>query len=145
MFAITPVTEADYQQWLVLWAGYLGFYQTSLSEEVTATTFKRILDGQIQAAIAKDESGKCIGLVHWITHRSSWSVEQVCYLEDLFVANEYRKQGVGEALIGTVKNWAKSQGLTKVYWLTAETNFQARSLYDQLAKQTGFIQYEVEI
>lgn len=145
MFEIVPLTRADYQSWLALWDGYLEFYETSLTKEVTEATFSRILDGEILGAIAKDEAGNCIGLVHWIRHRSTWSASEVCYLEDLYVAEAYRGQGVGEALIEEVKGWAKSEGLTKVYWLTAETNRRARTLYDRVAKATGFIQYEVEI
>jgi GNAT superfamily N-acetyltransferase len=145
MFKIVPVTKADYEQWLGLWRGYLDFYETKLNPEVTATTFDRILAGEIHGAVAKDELGNCLGLVHWLTHNSTWAKAEVCYLEDLFVAELARGEGFGEALIEHVKTWAKSNNLNKVYWLTAETNTRARRLYDQIASRTGFIHYEIPI
>jgi hypothetical protein len=32
-----------------------------------------------------------------------------------------------------------------VYWLTAEGNATARSLYDRVATHTGFVHYEIEL
>ena len=32
-------------------------------------------------------------------------------------------------------------GASRVYWLTHETNTDARALYDKLAERSGFIQY----
>lgn len=145
MFEIVPVTRADYEKWLVLWQGYLDFYEASLTGAVTAATFDRIIAGEIHGAVAKDDQGNCLGLVHWLTHNSTWSQAEVCYLEDLFVADGARGQGLGEALIEHVKTWAKSNNLNKVYWLTAETNSRARALYDQVAERTGFIHYEISI
>lgn len=144
MFEIKPVSEADYAQWLELWQGYLAFYETELSQEVTETTFARILASDIQGAIAKDESGRAVGIAHWLTHLDTWSIENACYLEDLFVAENARGAGIGQSLIEHVQRWARSEGITRVYWLTAETNSRARALYDRVAKRTGFIHYEIK-
>jgi GNAT superfamily N-acetyltransferase len=79
--------------------------------------------------------------VHYLFHRSCWSVGDYCYLQDLFVAEEARKLGLGRALIEAVEKEARSAGASRVYWLTHETNEVARALYDQLAERPGFIQY----
>ena len=143
MFELVPITKADYQAWRTLWDGYLEFYQADISEEITKETFERILSGGIHGRLAKTESGEAVGLVHWLTHKSTWSIPEVCYLEDLFVAKSARGQGIGKALIENVFHWAKENGSNKVYWLTAETNLTARKLYDQIATRTGFIHYEI--
>jgi hypothetical protein len=44
-------------------------------------------------------------------------------------------------LIEAVVARARAAGASRVYWLTHETNATARSLYDQLADRSGFIQY----
>ena len=143
MFELSPIAKEDYPQWLQLWEGYLKFYKAELSEEITENTFNRILTGEIHGVIAKNQSGKALGIVHWLTHNSTWSVEPVCYLEDLFVDPDSRMSGIGRKLIHHVEDWATSAGINKVYWLTAETNETARALYDKLANRTGFIHYEI--
>jgi GNAT superfamily N-acetyltransferase len=82
-----------------------------------------------------------VSIVHFLFHRSCWSVGNYCYLQDLFVAKEARGRGVGRALIEAVESDARAAGASRVYWLTKEDNFAARALYNTLADRSGFIQY----
>ena len=52
-----------------------------------------------------------------------------------------RGQGIGRALIEAVYAHAKKAGSERVYWMTHESNAQARTLYDKIADRSGFIQY----
>lgn len=128
-----------------MWDAYLAFYRESLPAEATESTFARLTDaaGDIHGAVAWDEAGRAVGFVHWLEHPSTWSTSGYCYLEDLFVAPDGRRGGVGKALIDHVVAWAADRGREKVYWLTAEDNATARSLYDRVAHRTGFVHYEV--
>ena len=85
--------------------------------------------------------GKLFGIVHYLFHRSTWTIGNYCYLQDLFVADEARGLGLGRALIEAVYRKAREAGASRVHWLTHETNAQARALYDTLADRPGFIQY----
>jgi GNAT superfamily N-acetyltransferase len=140
---LETIAEGDYPEWLELWQGYLEFYETQLDPAITANTFQRIIDAEIHGVLAKNEAGQAIGLVHCLEHYSTWSFEKVCYLEDLYVTPSSRGEGVGEALISHVVDWAKRNDFSKIYWLTKESNTIARKLYDKVANQTGFIQYEI--
>jgi GNAT superfamily N-acetyltransferase len=62
-------------------------------------------------------------------------------LQDLFVADDVRKLGLGRALIEAVEQVARATGASRVYWLTHESNAVARALYDKLSESHGFIQY----
>lgn len=94
------------------------------------------------ALVAEDnETHKLIGLVHCVIHRGTWAIGNFCYLEDLFTALAARKRGVGRALIEAVYARADEMRCERVYWLTHEGNETARRLYDQVAKNLGFIQY----
>ncbi|MEO0914369.1 MAG: GNAT family N-acetyltransferase, partial [Pseudomonadota bacterium] len=83
-----------------------------------------------------------IGLVHFITHRHGWSIEDVVYLQDLYVSPEARGTGAGRALIEAVYEAADAQGTPSVYWLTQDFNSDARKLYDRVADVTPFIKYQ---
>ena len=85
--------------------------------------------------------GRLCGIVHYLFHRSCWTIGDYCYLQDLYVAEEARNLGLGRALIAAVEDKARAAGASRVYWLTHETNAVARSLYDKLADRSGFIQY----
>ncbi|MGV9826297.1 MULTISPECIES: GNAT family N-acetyltransferase [unclassified Gordonia (in: high G+C Gram-positive bacteria)] len=143
---IAPLTDADRGDWEPLWAGYLEFYEHTLSDEQTASTYARILDPDVAmyGAIARDDDGRAVGIVHWLTHASTWSDDPYVYLEDLFVAGDVRGTGTGRALIDHVVGWARAQGLPKVYWQTAYTNERARRLYDLVAAN-DFIVYEIDL
>ena len=146
MTSIQPIGPEDIDEWSELWDGYLTFYESELPAEVTAETFRRITaDDGVHGAIARDGDGKAIGLVHWLTHPSTWSVSGYCYLEDLFVDPDTRGAGTGAALIAHVRTWAEQEGCEKVYWLTQEGNATARRLYDRVASRTGFTHYEIEL
>ena len=147
MVAIHAISASERSEWLELWSGYLAFYEVTLDDATTASTFSRITqaDSDVHGAIALDSDGKAIGIVHWLTHPSTWTQGDYCYLEDLFVAPEARGAGAGKALIEHVRAWAREHGSAKVYWLTAESNLAAQALYDRVAERSGFIQYEVEL
>ncbi|PHN22746.1 GNAT family N-acetyltransferase [Pseudomonas sp. ICMP 561] len=139
---IRPVTENDHAAWLPLWQAYLTFYKTELSDAVIASTWARFLDRSepTNAALAWQD-GKAVGMVHFIYHRSNWSIANACYLQDLLVAPEQRGTGVGRLLIEHVYKTAKANGCDKVHWLTHETNATAIQLYERIAERPGYIQF----
>ena len=141
---IRPLAKADYEEWRILWVSYLGFYETSLEEEVIYETFNRFIDNdQIrQNALVAENKGDLVGLVHYIYHLDTWETREVCYLQDLFVTHENRGKKIGQLLIEGVYERADQYGATSVYWLTQEFNLQARKLYDRMADLTPFIHYE---
>lgn len=140
--AIRAYTMADYDQWLPLWQAYQTFYEAALPDEVTQTTWRRILDpGEPMFGALAFAGEQAVGMVQWIYHRSNWSVGDYCYLQDLFVSEDSRKLGAGRALIEHVYEEAAAAKCSRVYWLTHETNHTAMRLYDRVAAQTGFVQY----
>jgi GNAT superfamily N-acetyltransferase len=143
---IRPVAEADFDDWLPLWDGYNAFYgrsgATALPVGVTRTTWARFFDAAepVHALVAVAD-GALVGLVHYLFHRSTISVEPTCYLQDLFTDAGVRGQGVGRALIEAVYKKAREGGSSRVYWQTHETNRAAMKLYDQVAEKSGFVVY----
>jgi GNAT superfamily N-acetyltransferase len=139
---IRQVSADDHCAWLPLWQAYLDFYNTQLPEAVTQNTWQRLLDPHepTHAALAWD-AGRAVGMVHFIYHRSNWSIENSCYLQDLLVAPQTRGKGVGRQLIEFVYATAKNAGCCKVHWLTHESNATAIQLYERIAERPGLIQF----
>jgi GNAT superfamily N-acetyltransferase len=143
---IRPLQQSDHAEWRRLWTAYLAFYKTSVPEVVYATTWKRLFtEGEYEPnGFIALVDGKPAGLVHYMYHRTCWTVANNCYLQDLFADPDVRGKGVGRALIEAVRQAAAKDGITNVYWLTQETNATARRLYDRVAKFMGFIKYSLQ-
>nr|WP_314494268.1 GNAT family N-acetyltransferase [uncultured Pseudomonas sp.] len=139
---LRPVTADDHAAWLALWQAYLKFYETDLADEISASTWQRLLDPSepTHSALAWVD-GEAMGMVNWIYHRSNWSIGHSCYLQDLYVDARQRSLGIGRQLIEHVYHTAQAAGCGKVHWLTHETNATAIGLYEQVAERPGFIQF----
>lgn len=139
---VANLQATDYEAWLVLWQNYLSFYETTLPISTTQNTWKNILDDNVSIygfSAWKDE--KLIGITHVVLHPNTWNTTQCCYLEDLYVDDAIRGQGIGRKLIEYVYDFAIQQGCNRVYWVTQENNTPARALYDTLAAKTDMVQY----
>ena len=136
----------DWEGWRYLWAGYLKYYETTVPDAVYRSTFERMLEGNGGAAnefrgIIVRAKGEPVGLVHFLYHRHGWKIENVCYLQDLYVDPAVRGTGLGRMLIEAVYSDADTEGCPSVYWLTQDFNAAGRQLYDRVGVLTPFIKY----
>jgi GNAT superfamily N-acetyltransferase len=140
---IRPMAADDHAVWRDLWAAYLAYYETTLSDEVFQSTWQRLMSGQRQEphGFIAMLDGAAVGIAHFILHRTCWKIEEVCYLQDLFTLPAARGKGVARALIQTVYAHADRAGAPGVYWLTQEFNYRGRMLYDQVGTKSPFIRY----
>jgi GNAT superfamily N-acetyltransferase len=143
---VRQIQTSDFNQWKPLWDGYNAFYgrkdETALPDAVTNMTWSRFFDGYEPVhALVAEQSGQLLGLVHFLFHRSTISIQPTCYLQDLFTIEASRGKGVGRALILEVYRRAKNAECSRVYWLTHETNSTAMKLYDKVADKSGFVVY----
>lgn len=144
---VRDLAPEDEARWRELWAGYLAFYEHDLDPEVTDATWRRLLAGErgLGALVAVDEGGRVVGLVHRVVHAGTWSTEDRCYLEDLFVDPAVRGRGTGRSLIEATAARARAEGCDELYWITGTDNATARRLYGRLATLSDFVRYEIDL
>jgi ribosomal protein S18 acetylase RimI-like enzyme len=99
--------------------------------------------------VAMDEN-KTVGFTQLYPKYSSVRLSKNWILNDLFVDADYRKQGIGEALIKKAMDFAKQQGSTFVQLETAVDNYTAQSLYETIGfkkqeNDTEFLLYKIAI
>jgi GNAT superfamily N-acetyltransferase len=138
---IRALVAADREEWERLARAYKAFYQTVLPDAAYERTWQRLLQHDGIQGFGARVGGQLVGITHYLLHTGIWT-PKVCYLEDLFVQPAARGQGVARALIDAVAHSSRSVGATRLYWLTHETNATARTLYDRVAKYSGFVEYE---
>jgi GNAT superfamily N-acetyltransferase len=149
-FQVRSLRSDDQALWRQLWDGYNAFYGRSgtkaLPEEVHETLWRRLNDPtEPVIALVAESEGRLYGLAQLIFHRSTSSTRNVCYLQDLFVASDARRRGMGRELVLASCRMAEQAGCGRIYWHTQGINRVARRLYDQVARRTGFIVYRQEL
>ena len=147
---IRRILRSDYDHWRPLWDGYNAFYgrsgSTALPEEITQATWERFFNpSEPVKAIVAEEAGHLVGLSHYVLHRSTTRLHEICYLQDLFTAEHARGRGIGRRLIEAVYEAARGAGSSRVYWQTQTTNQAGRALYDKVAQHLGFIVYSHDL
>jgi hypothetical protein len=100
-FKVRPISRQDYAGWRPLWDGYNAFFgrsgPTALPEQITAVTWERFLSETepVHGLVAED-AGQIVGIAHYLFHRSTTRLRDVCYLQDLFTTHQFR----GAASVG---------------------------------------------
>ncbi|RDI99139.1 GNAT family N-acetyltransferase [Dyella solisilvae] len=143
---VRDIAPSDFEAWKPLWDGYNAFYArsgaTALPEAITLSTWARFFDADEPVhALVAERDGQLLGLAHYLYHRSTISIGNNCYLQDLFTVEAARGMGVGRALIEAVYEHARQAGSPRVYWQTHESNATAMQLYDKVAEKSGFVVY----
>ena len=117
---------------------YREFYQVEYKlQEVEIFLTQRIEKSQSKIFFAIDRD-KAIGFTQLYPSFSSLSLKPVWILNDLYVDENFRKQGVGKMLLDAAKDFAiqtNSKGLTLTTGIENET---AQSLFEKF----GFIRNE---
>ena len=105
---------------------------------------KAFLDERLQhnesiIFVATDSNTQqAIGFTQLYPKYSSVRLTKNWILNDLYVDENYRKQGIGEKLIKAAMGFAKIQGSTFVQLETAVDNYTAQHLYESI----GFVKQE---
>ncbi|WP_027858686.1 GNAT family N-acetyltransferase [Marinobacterium jannaschii] len=138
---------ADREQWQQLYCGYAGFYQVPMDQQILDRVWGWIFDPQtpFYALIAKDDSGRVLGLMHYRAMPSPLRGAEVGFLDDLFVHPDVRGRGVVDALFDALQSAAAEKGWPFVRWITAEDNHRAQAVYAKVADKTQWQTWQMAV
>ena len=141
---IRPIATADRADWDRLYAGYAAFYRV----EQTAAMRDRVWGWLMDAAhetrgVLALADGAAVGLAHFRPYARPLMAATGGFLDDLFVDPAARGSGAARRLIEAVAEVGRAEGWTLIRWITADDNYRARALYDQLATRTTWITYDM--
>lgn len=139
---VRDIEAEDEAGWRTLWDGYCRFYGVGVPGHVTDALWQRLFDpdSPIYAIVVEDDEGEVRGFAHYVLHPYTWGTEQLCYLEDLYVAPEARGQGLGRAMIEFLHDRAREEGWARLYWMT-RADSPARRLYDRFIPADDHVRY----
>lgn len=92
-------------------------------------------------------SGMGLGFVQLYPSFSSVAAQRIWILNDLFVAASARRMGVGRALLNQARDFGESTGAKRLVLSTANTNREARSLYESngYKRDKVFLVYKLDL
>lgn len=126
---------------------YRIFYQQP-ADLAAARTFmgERLQKGDSQILVAIKEN-QSIGFTQLYPSFSSVSMQPIWILNDLFVAESDRQQGVAKSLIGAAVDFARGTGAIRVALSTQISNVTAQSLYESLgfSQDQDFYHYALSL
>jgi len=134
---VRAAVAGDQFSWQRLCLAYCEIYRTKLSARVLERTWQRILDpaAPINCVVAEVNT-QLVGFAHSMLHDDAWSTQLACYVSDVFVAPDMRRQGAGKALITWLRNTARTEQWSCLHWCTETNNVAARALYAEFADDT---------
>ena len=146
---IRRASESDLCSIAGLFDAYRQFYGMPADLPLAESFIRERLandDSVIFAAIDLSSSA-AVGFVQLYPSFSSVAARRIWILNDLFVAPEARRTGVGRALLGAARDHAVSIGAKRMILSTAAANREARELYESCGymQETVFVAYKLEL
>lgn len=134
MLSITKVEKRDLAAVLSLIHEFALFEELSHLCEVTLERLETAMfaPGAVVEGLIARQDDAAIGYALFFPNFSSFRGQRGLYLDDIFVKNEYRGEGVGEALLKEIARIAASRGLERIDFLVLDWNKPAARFYDKL-------------
>ncbi|KEQ02902.1 GNAT family N-acetyltransferase [Pseudorhizobium pelagicum] len=144
---VRDLQRSDRDEWDSLYRGYANFYQVEQTSVMRDTVWSWLHDGRKEprGLVAERANGTLVGLAHYRPFARPLSATTGCYLDDVFVSPDARGTGAADALINRVRAIAQQENWSVVRWITAETNYRGRAVYDRLATKTNWVTYDIKI
>ncbi|MEA5582021.1 GNAT family N-acetyltransferase [Nodularia harveyana UHCC-0300] len=80
-------------------------------------------------AILAEYAGQAVGFALFFSNYSTFLTKPGIYLEDLFVLPEYRRQGIGKALLSKLAQIAVERNCGRLEWSVLDWNESAQAFY----------------
>jgi ribosomal protein S18 acetylase RimI-like enzyme len=130
-----------------LFDAYRQFYEQQPDLEDARRFLAERLGRGESVIFAVVEDGRVLGFTQLYPSFSSVSLKPIWILNDLFVAEEARRRGVGAALLRAARVHALRTGAARLALSTAVTNTEAQALYerDGWERDKAFLHYEYEL
>ena len=127
----------------------LAAFEHEPLEQVHLTEADVVRDGfgarPLFEVLIAERDGRSLGMALFFPHYSTWEGAAAIYIEDLYVVEDARRDGVGRALVAAVVRLAVERGNPRVDLAVLDWN-PARGFYARLgfAQQQEWLPYRLD-
>lgn len=143
--AIANLTHLD--ALAALFDGYRVFYQQPSDISGAQQFLRSRLEKGDSAILIAIIDGQMAGFTQLYPSFSSVAMKPIWVLNDLFVAEAHRGQGIAKSLLEAAETFAHDHGAIRVVLATQVTNTSAQALYEGrgYVKDTEFYHYSLSL
>jgi GNAT superfamily N-acetyltransferase len=145
---VRPIAAPELETLLPLIAAYQRFYEVEDVDTERNRAFFRhfVVPGDDGIMLGAWRSGELLGYACLYWTFTSLIPAKTVLLNDLYVAETARGQGIGRALIEASAAVARERGAAQMAWVTAPDNATAQRLYDSTgASRENSIEYILDL
>ncbi|KON84928.1 acetyltransferase [Rossellomorea marisflavi] len=144
---IQRATTKQLEEVAILFNEYRMFYNKPSDLAGARTYLKDRLSGNDSVIFLGFEGEKAIGFTQLYPTFSSIGMKRAWILNDLFVAKDARRKGVGDALLQAARAHAVETGASSLSLSTAPDNLEAQRLYERngYRQDETFLHYELSL
>ena len=128
---IKKVEKDDVSMVAILFDAYRVFYKQSSNLQDAFDFLEQRVDKNESTIFMAVIQGEAVGFIQLYPVFSSVSLKPAWLLNDLYVAENARRQGVAEALLQQAKQFALETNAAYVMLQTSEDNYKAQSVYEK--------------
>jgi GNAT superfamily N-acetyltransferase len=146
--SVEPVTRQQLETLLPMIAAYQRFYAVEeVDDERNRAFFSRFLTPSENGMLLGAWRGeRLVGYACLYWHFTSLVPAETVLMNDLYVDESTRGEGIGRALIEASAAVARERGAHHLEWATAPDNETAQRLYDGTgAERSEWIEYELRL
>ena len=143
---VRPATRADRPALVALIRAYLDFYKAPQPNETLLHSFLDQLEANSSRGVqlVAEQDGRLVGFASLFASYDTLVAAEILVMNDLFVMEPQRRQGIGQALFDASRRYARDHGYARLDWVTASDNQVARRFYDKNGGVAGpWIAYSI--
>lgn len=100
-------------------------------------------------AVIAEQDGVPAGMMTWYVYKiATFSGRRVFYIEDVFIDESKRGEGIGSALFAEAKRLAAELGCARLEWKCLDWNKSAQSFYEKIGgnlSDDGWLTYTINL
>ena len=131
---LRDVQPGDEEAIIAFLRAFAEFEELSHTFRLTPEIVRRDFIGakaRVQCEFAEWD-GKLAGLMVWFRNYSTFQAAPIFYLEDIYVAPEYRRRGVATALLKRLARKAQDEGAVRIDWIVLDWKTRALDVYKRV-------------
>ncbi|MGL1885283.1 MAG: GNAT family N-acetyltransferase [Reichenbachiella sp.] len=132
-YSIRLAEESDFMEIIAMFKEFALFEK---EPEKMTNTVEQMLEEKdfFNCYLAIDGQGKMVGYATYFLSYHTW-VGKCAYMDDLYVKEAHRGEGLGTRLISTIIEKVKSKKCKKLRWQVSNWNEKAQSFYKSIGAE----------
>ncbi len=111
-----------------------------IDDDVLNQTWRRLTNPKesVFGIGAFNDTGELQGFLHYVLHPTTGLKSHACYMQDLYVDESVRRQGIAKRLVWELHAIGKSEKWSWIYWFAENSNEATQNLYKNLGIKMDF-------